>query len=347
MTDQDSAHGRLTMQATSRRGHLVALTGLGTALGVVTLLLVLRTGGLVSTLPSPRLEVYVEILVVVIGALVAAWVSLTATLAAVCVLAERIGTRWRLGETMVRRHAPAAVRRLARLGVTATVGAGLVLGGSTAHASTPHDPSQQEGQVAVDLGWVPTVEAVQAVAGSGPGPTAASVPSPEPTPDPSGEPSPKPSGGPAADTTAELSVDRTEDSSDDRSTETAPVPTGDTAVDGSRATPDQSTTSIPEESAAGARSTKRDQVTPTPGQQSTTERTAAPADTSTRGTESRGEVVVLRGDTLWSIARAALEPAAEEHEVAVEVRRWFEANRDVIGDDPDLILPGQILAPPR
>jgi nucleoid-associated protein YgaU len=57
-------------------------------------------------------------------------------------------------------------------------------------------------------------------------------------------------------------------------------------------------------------------------------------------------VVVRRGDTLWSIAARSLGPAATAVEVAREWPRWHEANRHAIGDDPDLIRPGQVLHPP-
>jgi nucleoid-associated protein YgaU len=64
-----------------------------------------------------------------------------------------------------------------------------------------------------------------------------------------------------------------------------------------------------------------------------------------------GEVhVVVRGDCLWSIAESRLlhrhgrAPTAAE--VAAEVRAWWTTNEAVIGADPDLILPGQVLRPP-
>lgn len=57
-------------------------------------------------------------------------------------------------------------------------------------------------------------------------------------------------------------------------------------------------------------------------------------------------VVVQSGDTLWAIARARLGPNAGVAATAREVDRWHDANRDVIGDDPDLIHPGQRLVPP-
>ncbi|MFW5463063.1 LysM peptidoglycan-binding domain-containing protein [Knoellia sp. CPCC 206453] len=58
------------------------------------------------------------------------------------------------------------------------------------------------------------------------------------------------------------------------------------------------------------------------------------------------EVVVHRGDTLWSIAARHLGPQASDAEIAREWPRWFDLNRGLIGEDPDLILPGQILRVP-
>jgi hypothetical protein len=57
-------------------------------------------------------------------------------------------------------------------------------------------------------------------------------------------------------------------------------------------------------------------------------------------------LVVHRGDTLWSIASRHLGPAAKAADIDAEWRRWLAANRDVIGDDANLILPGQRLRPP-
>jgi nucleoid-associated protein YgaU len=57
-------------------------------------------------------------------------------------------------------------------------------------------------------------------------------------------------------------------------------------------------------------------------------------------------VTVRRGDSLWSVAARHLGPGASDAEIAHEWPRWFAANRDVVGDDPDLLLPGQQLRPP-
>jgi nucleoid-associated protein YgaU len=64
---------------------------------------------------------------------------------------------------------------------------------------------------------------------------------------------------------------------------------------------------------------------------------------------SEAEHVVVPGECLWRIAEerllaAGARPTAAD--VAVAVDRWWTANADVIGPDPDLIRPGQVLLPP-
>jgi resuscitation-promoting factor RpfA len=58
------------------------------------------------------------------------------------------------------------------------------------------------------------------------------------------------------------------------------------------------------------------------------------------------EVVVQAGDTLWSIAQRELGARAAPVAVSLEWRRWYTANRPVIGADPGRIYPGQRLRPP-
>jgi nucleoid-associated protein YgaU len=57
-------------------------------------------------------------------------------------------------------------------------------------------------------------------------------------------------------------------------------------------------------------------------------------------------VTVRRGDSLWSIAARHLGSGASDHEVAHAWPRWYAANADVIGQDADLIHPGQRLRIP-
>ena len=60
-------------------------------------------------------------------------------------------------------------------------------------------------------------------------------------------------------------------------------------------------------------------------------------------------VVVRPGDTLWSLAEASLRAAGTaptDRQVAQTWPRWWAANREAVGDDPDLLLPGTVLRPP-
>jgi nucleoid-associated protein YgaU len=67
---------------------------------------------------------------------------------------------------------------------------------------------------------------------------------------------------------------------------------------------------------------------------------------STEPATKQSTVVVQSGDTLWAIVRDRLGTDADAATTAHAVDRWHDANREVIGPDPDLIHPGQRLAPP-
>lgn len=57
-------------------------------------------------------------------------------------------------------------------------------------------------------------------------------------------------------------------------------------------------------------------------------------------------VVVHRGDSLWSLAAHQLPADASASAILQAVYQWYRLNRQVVGPDPDLILPGQILRIP-
>jgi nucleoid-associated protein YgaU len=76
-----------------------------------------------------------------------------------------------------------------------------------------------------------------------------------------------------------------------------------------------------------------------------------PGTASTAATEPEtGERVVVRGDCLWHIAADSLlgqlGRLPTHGEVSTAVHAWWSANADVIGPDPDVLLPGQVLRPP-
>jgi nucleoid-associated protein YgaU len=105
-----------------------------------------------------------------------------------------------------------------------------------------------------------------------------------------------------------------------------------------------------------------------PGKPTATGRTAVPAkppvgpvavpDRPTSGAPTRytnlhsgrlaraASHVVKPGDSLWSIAAAELGPRATEEAIATRWPQWYAANRQLIGPDPDVIHPGQVLTAP-
>ena len=240
-----------------------AATGLLTAaLGAVALtaLLAVRTAALLRPLPDPdaiSVDRAVELVVVPLGLLVAAWLAGWLVLAVLCVAAAGAGARRRGLERVVARHAPNVVRRL----LASAVGVGLGLGATAAVATTPPGTD--------DVGWTVTATIDEPTA---PAPTATGA-------------------------------------------QTAPPP----------ATP---------------------QAPPPPPAHVASVRTAAPPATPAPAPAPPPTVVVAPGDSLWRIAARHLPAAATDADVAAAWPRWYASNADVVGPDPDLILPGQVLVVP-
>ena len=69
-------------------------------------------------------------------------------------------------------------------------------------------------------------------------------------------------------------------------------------------------------------------------------------DSGNRNDRSTAGYVVRRGDTLWDIAARHLGPGATPVEVSRAWPAWYDANRGVIGPDPGVIRPGELLSPP-
>jgi hypothetical protein len=60
-----------------------------------------------------------------------------------------------------------------------------------------------------------------------------------------------------------------------------------------------------------------------------------------KGASATTRLVVEPGDSLWSISEEHIGPGATPEQIAYEVERIFELNRDQIGENPNLIFPGQ------
>lgn len=76
-------------------------------------------------------------------------------------------------------------------------------------------------------------------------------------------------------------------------------------------------------------------------------RVLSPAPRAPAPEQEEHEVVVHRGDSLWSIAADHLGPGASDDQIADAWPAWYAANREVIGADPHFLLPGQVLRAPE
>jgi len=71
-----------------------------------------------------------------------------------------------------------------------------------------------------------------------------------------------------------------------------------------------------------------------------------PARAAAEPASARREVPVRAGESLWTIAARELGPGASDVDIAARWPLWYQANRNVIGADPNILLPGQLLSPP-
>ncbi|PFG44023.1 hypothetical protein ATJ88_2740 [Isoptericola jiangsuensis] len=367
----------MTAPRPSRRtSSAAALLGLaGLAATTLTLVGVRLRSTLPAAVQDPRLvtvDGWVELVVLGLGAAVAGWMlagTLVALLCALLVRGRRAGERV---DAALGRWTPALVRRLARSAVGVGVGAGLAL---TPVAATAADaPPTPAPAVVLDLGWQPTATedtpapsypgpgqpgtdgtTTAAPQGSAPAVTAAvdaPTTAPLPAADPSGTPSSEPGGPSAATSTAPTPGDR--------ATAADPGP-GSSPGSGAATTTEEHGGAAPDAGTAGPSPAGAGTQGPGPGpEQETTRRTTAPveqadgtagapATTRDRRAAAPGddaEVVVVRGDTLWDIAARHLPADATDGDVLRAMLRWHDANRDVVGDDPDVVLPGQVLRAP-
>lgn len=87
---------------------------------------------------------------------------------------------------------------------------------------------------------------------------------------------------------------------------------------------------------------------PTPHIAAPAPQTAVPAPhTGAPHPAPRDRIVIVRpGDSLWELAARDLGRGADDAHIDDAWRGWYAANRRQIGDDPDLILPGQRLQVP-
>lgn len=83
-----------------------------------------------------------------------------------------------------------------------------------------------------------------------------------------------------------------------------------------------------------------------PSAVATASEVAEPAPRRNTPPKPRSTVIVKQGDTLWSIAASQLDVKPTDRQIDREWRRWYRANKQVIGSNPDVIVPGMKLEAP-
>ena len=239
--------------------------------------------------------------------LVAGWLALTVT---VVLLSRLPGLLGRTARAVAGRVAPLTVRRAveAALGITVAVGVVAPTAAVAAPVPAATSASTSAAETAWDLDWPGRTPPPSAIPERTAAPGTAAVGPPASSPP--APPAPPPPPPPVARPPPA------------RPTPASPIPVRTTPV----------RTSTP----PAAR--------PAP---------AAPPSAATRPspvTAAAGALVVRSGDTLWSLAEASLRSAGTrptDRQVAQAWPRWWAANREAVGDDPDLLLPGTVLRPPQ
>lgn len=323
------------------------------------------TGAGITTMAAPPF--------LALGALMAAWWSLSLLLITASLAAELAGVRSVALARCIQAVAPRALRGLAVAGI----GAGLTLASLPAHAADDIP----------DLGWTTTQPAT--------------TPQPSLSPEPGSGSGPAPSSQAAArDASPADAGDRAVAAETDSDRDGPPSAAPDTGGHSTAETTDPTSLSDPvplgvagagagaggngsgasrtpapaEDTPSGAPSAQpvptsavpispppsalpAGHPSPTPTDQGGLARHLVPTGGAhdTPGPsgsaepvvqESAGTVVVVPGDSLWRLAAATLPAGATNAQIASSWKDWYEANVSVIGADPDLLLPGQVLRVP-
>lgn len=294
-------------------GHL-----LGVAVGLAALLLLLAPARQASALVpgAARADDVLLVLIAWVGVGLAGWLALGSLLG---VLALLPGTAGRLAGEVAERVTPLAVRRLLTFTLGAAVGSCALPAAPVSNAATAPVAAGRTG--AGPAPQAPSGDLLPGFVPTGSRPPLGTVTS-------AGGARTRVDDGPGFTPTLEPAAGRRVDAPSlagpaSRASETAPRATAPGPVRG----PGYLPTAPPR---------VHDAERP---------RLLAPAPRAGHSTHEL--VTVRRGDSLWSIASRHLGPGASDVQVAHEWPRWYTANRDVIGDDPDLLVPGQQLRPPE
>lgn len=372
-----TAPARLTLLAC-----VAALAVLLTQLpGPVEVLGVL-TGTASPTTASAPLAAVQDILLITAGLLawlLAAWAVVVLGIGLLARLPGRPGRRAR---RLLPRIAPASVGRL----VLAAVGVSLIAGTAAcavpAASSTPGaaGTAATAGPASGATAGVPTAPPTGSISIDWPEPNPPTVGSTSSASTAStppavtfSPPAPSPTSGPAAPVSAPVStpVSTPAAGSTGAPTSVDPAPA---APEGQTAPPTTPSPATPSPAASSVAASAPAAPTPTAAEPSAAPTTGTSAGTAPAGSapaaaptgpapasgtgpspatgidaakpDSPGAVTVQPGESLWRIAARTMGPDATDNQIDNAWRAWYFVNREVIGDDPDIILPGQSLVAP-
>lgn len=329
-----SHHTRLGGGAGSegRRSHFWPAALAGTAGPIAATALLPDPRGQFALLSDPRADVVMGGVATLVATGAAYLLLIWAAAIVLSALAGRApGALGRAGRRVLLRITPALVRQIVVTAAGLSLASGLAAcgGQSTAPISMTALPASVQQSILSQ----PAQPQVQAVAftvetpRTDPGGVRAS---------PGSDPDVRPGApGPRVELTVDLDWPVSQAASESATARTAPPPTP----------PSMTTTSstsqhTPTAAAVDRAPADRAQIATSqhlPGQASATVPRSIGPD---------GVVVVHRGDSLWSIAAAHLPPDAGAAQVDAAWHAWYQANLEVIGPDPGLILPGQQLHAP-
>ncbi|GAA2489576.1 hypothetical protein GCM10009858_29590 [Terrabacter carboxydivorans] len=312
------AHTRRPRERRTARELAGALLGLGLAAAALTLFatLVRQAPGLSA---ATRPDDVLLVLLGWVGLLLAAWLALGSLLAVAALSPGAVG---RAAAGVADRVTPVAVRKTLALALGASVGSlalppalvSVAGSGPVGRSTGAHEPDARTTGTGPSLGLAPGFTPTEAVPGFTPSTDAGRGVAAPPA-----APAPRPPDGPGYAPTAP---------------DAGPASTGRADRVRARGTTVSRTASGP------------GYVPSAPPAVHDADRSRLMAPTPRVTTAAHDLVTVRRGDSLWSVAARYLGSSATDAEVAREWPRWYAANRDVVGDDPDLLTPGQLLRPP-
>ena len=319
--------------------------------GPAEVLDVLTGAGALPTSSGTPLAAVQSVLLITAGLvawLLAAWAVVVFGVGMFARLPGRSGRRAR---RLLPRIAPASVGRL----VLAAAGVSLIAGTAACAAPATAGPAatgEMTGAAVTSTWSTPVPTGSFAIDWPDPSPTRTSTPpvTSAPTPAPASDPTTTPSSSPAPATPSTLAptppvavAAQTPNPTADTPESTTPSPTTpESATTPSPATPDSAATNSPATPESVTTPTTDPSAAPAGGAPSADGPPAADSSPTLSGVV----VMVQPGDSLWRIAAHSLGPDATDADVDNAWRAWYFVNREVIGDDPDVILPGQDLRAP-